>query len=568
MASINMAAPRRLPELRATATGPQLFVHGRPFLCLPGELHNSSFSSAAYMKEQWTNLKRMNINTILGAVSWEMIEPFEGCFDFSELDQIIFDAREQSIHVILLWFGSYKNGLSTYVPSWVKKDSQRFTRVHIRCEESNTRLKTIEMLSPFNHNNCEADTRAFVELMKHLKEVDGSENTVIMVQVENEPGLLGDSRDRSSNAEKAFRDPIPLDFLSKLRERDVHDQFKQRFPNAFSAASSSSWDTLFGQHADEMLMAYAISKYVGRIAEAGKAAYGLPLFTNAWLNCDDPKSLDLEGVPLKHNMSTVAGGGAKAGDYPSGGACPHALDFWKINASALDFLAPDIYLHNYEWVCQQYRATDNALFIPEQRREETGARRIMLAYGTYGAIGCSPFGVDSQKAEESSFSSIFGLLKAAEEEIHGARARGPGSMMGFFFDEISRKDGPEQWTRIFPGFELLIQRAFVFGVQGPGCGIIISQEDGSFLLLGWGFRVTFKSTDPNSTFTGILKAEEKYIDESGNLRTLRRMNGDETRSGECYIMPNDNPDYGGFPIAITIPAKTYMAQVKPYSISE
>jgi len=70
------------------------------------------------------------------------------------------------------------------------------------------------------------------------------------------------------------------------------------------------------------------------------------------------------------------------------------------------------------------------------------------------------------------------------------------------------------------------------------------------------------------TFTGILKAEEKEVDDEGRLSTLRVFNGDETRSGEFLIMPNDDPDYGGFPIAVTIPARTCIVEVTAYWVAE
>ena len=169
---------------------------------LPCETHNSSFSSAEYMDSLWANLKRCNFNTMLGSVSWESIEPQEGVFDFSELDKVVLGARKHGLHLVILWFGSYKNGMSSYAPAWVKKDYKRFPRVHINDE--NLRLKSIEVLSPLSQATWEADARAFTALLRHIKEVDKSFSTVMMVQVENECGILGDSQDRSKLADEAF----------------------------------------------------------------------------------------------------------------------------------------------------------------------------------------------------------------------------------------------------------------------------------------------------------------------------------------------------------------------------
>lgn len=117
MASEHKSQPPRHPHLHRDENGTKLIVNGKPFLMLAGELHNSSSSSARYMAEVFPAMKEQAINTLLAVVSWEQIEPTEGEFDFSELDRVILDARKHDIHLVLLWFGTYKNALSTYVPS-------------------------------------------------------------------------------------------------------------------------------------------------------------------------------------------------------------------------------------------------------------------------------------------------------------------------------------------------------------------------------------------------------------------------------------------------------------------
>jgi beta-galactosidase GanA len=225
-----------IPHLRATKSSAQLMVKGKPLLMLPAELHNSSLSSAEYMSTIWPRMQAMNINTLLGSVTWEMIEPVENQFDFSELDEVISGARQHGLHLVLLWFGSYKNAKSTYVPAWVKRDAGRFPRVHIL--DDRRRRKTLELLSPFSAQSREADAKVFSKLMQHLKEIDEEHSTVLMVQVENEPGLLGDSRDRSTLAERAFREPIPSDLMSYLQKKDqLHPQFQRRWPEFRSEGS-------------------------------------------------------------------------------------------------------------------------------------------------------------------------------------------------------------------------------------------------------------------------------------------------------------------------------------------
>lgn len=553
---VAQSQPTTPPHLSRLENGNiQLIVKGKPFLMLSGELHNSSLSSAKFMSEVWPAMKAQSINTLLGSVTWETIEPKEGHFDFSELDLVLAGAREHGMHLVLLWFGTYKNGISTYAPGWVKRDVKRFPRVQVL--EAGGVKRTVEMVSPLSNECCEADGRAFAALMRHLAEVDSEHNTVLMVQVENETGLLGDSRDRSQKANKAFNEPVPADLLEHLHKTDLHPRFKERFPQ-IPTSGEHSWDSVFGagSAANEAFMAYHISSFVGRVAAAGRKEYQIPLYTNTWLNFDDPSQLDLRGVPL------VVGGGADAGVYPSGGPCPHVLDIWRHNTPALDFLAPDLYFHDYETVCKNYTEQKNPLFIPEQRRDENGSRRVWLSYATYGALGASPFGIDTGA---ELVGREFKLLEQTKEYLLAAS---PEDRMGFFFDEEPCDRVPERWTRVFGDVEVIIERAFVFGKAGPGGGMVIHLGNAKFLLVGRGFNASFKSVRKEATFTGILSAEEKEVDEQGQLKTLRIFNGDETRSGEFVIMPNDDPDYGGFPIAVTVPARTCIVEVEAYWVAE
>ena len=101
-----------IPHLKATPDGKQLIVKGEPYLMLAGELQNSSLTSAEFMAEVWPKMVETNVNTLLGCVTWEMIEPREGEFDFSVLDKVVLGAREHGLHLVLLWFGSFKNGMT------------------------------------------------------------------------------------------------------------------------------------------------------------------------------------------------------------------------------------------------------------------------------------------------------------------------------------------------------------------------------------------------------------------------------------------------------------------------
>jgi hypothetical protein len=341
-------AALKIPHLKRTKTSAQLIIKGKPFLMLPCETHNSSFSSSAYMDCLWAELKNCNFNTILGSVSWESIEPHEGHFDFTELDRIILAARGHGLHLVLLWFGAYKNGTSSYAPGWVKRDFGRFPRVRILGGDASSSsssspppLKTVEVLSPFSQATWEADGRAFAALLQHVRDIDEEHSTVLMVQVKNECGVLGDSRDRSRLAEEAFAKPVPHSLLQYLagkeeeeEEGKLHPQFEKRFPGLRSAVLDrgvQSWEEVFGQGelADEMLMAAAYANFLGKVCEAGKREYSLPMFANVWLNMNDPSFLDIDDLPGAIGEALAVAGGTKPGAYPSGGPCPHVMDIYR-----------------------------------------------------------------------------------------------------------------------------------------------------------------------------------------------------------------------------------------------
>lgn len=381
-ASVKMGKASQIPHLRKTKTSAQLIVHGEPFLMLSAELHNSTLSSAKYMCDDaiWVNMKAMHINTLLGSVSWEMIEPEEGKFDFANLNEVILDARRHGMKLVLLWFGSFKNALSTYAPAWVKKDVKRFPRVHV--SEAGAKTRTLELLSPFCEAAWEADARAFAALCRHLREFDAWNSTVVMLQVENETGLLGDSRDRSKIAEKRFREPVPSDLLQHRRSAgNLHHNFKTRFPNWQEKAEAHTRSKdLFGYedevHADEMFMANAFSRDVGKVAAAGKAEYPIPFYANVWLNFDDPSALDLADIPV------VVGGGARAGVYPSGG--PGVLIPWMCGSTTRR-LWTSLHLTSISATTKAHVATIDTTTNPSSYRSSGETRRARGGFGWHTA---------------------------------------------------------------------------------------------------------------------------------------------------------------------------------------
>lgn len=369
--SVRASETVEIPCLRKQGTATQLVVDGEPFLVLGGELHNSSASSLEYMAPIWPKLKAMNLNTVLAPISWELLEPEEGVFDFTLVDGLIADARAHDLKLIFLWFGSWKNTYSSYVPGWVKADIDRFPRV-MRSIGQGT-----ERLTPLSGSNRDADARAFATLMRHIREFDGDQHTVLMMQVENEPGSIPEARDYSPVADAAYHGPVPQELLSHMQQNrnSLIPEFREMWQEA-GGRTSGTWEEVFGADpvTEDLFMAWHYARYIDTVVQAGKAEYPLPMFVNAALIRPD----------------------YPPGRYNSGGPLPHSFDVWKVGGPNIDILTPDIYFTNFiEWA-GKYVRQGNPLFIPETFGDMRGTSNAFYAYGELDAIGISPFGIESQ----------------------------------------------------------------------------------------------------------------------------------------------------------------------------
>ena len=506
-----------LPRLQKNGEATQMMVDGRPFLMLSGELHNSSASSIAYMKPFWDKLAKLHLNTVIGTVSWELIEPEEGKFDFSLVDAQIREARSRGLRLVLIWFGSWKNGNSTYAPMWVKTDPGRFPRTKINKLANPGPFfgEGMETLTPLSETTMTADASAFRALMRHIKTVDPG-HTVIMMQVENEPGLLGDSRDRSALAEKAWSGPVPAGLLAHLaKNRATLLPEMEKVWGAKGFKTSGTWADVFGTDpfAEEVFMAWHIARYIGKVAEAGKAELALPMYANAWLG-PQPR-MDLPG------------------QYPSGGPVARVHDVWRAAAPSLDLLAPDIYVEDFKGTCALYARAGNPLFIPEARAMTGSA---FWAIGQNSALGFSPFGIDDLP-EHHQLGNAYQVLGSLMPLI--AKAQSEGRIRGVLMDS----ETPE--TVSFAGYKLTVnsvkrypwmlaegQQAMEQQGRNPPdrrpMGLVLSTGPDEFLVAGAGLAINFAPDSP-----GLPEASIGWIDEGvyekGQWIAGRRLNGDEGR---------------------------------------
>jgi beta-galactosidase GanA len=480
-----------------------LLVDGQPFLMLGGQAHNSS-GWPGMLPQVWCAIKSMHANTLEVPIYWEQIEGQPGKFDFSLVDTILKQGREHKVHLVLLWFASWKNGSSHYMPEWMKREPAKYPNITGRNGQP------VDSPSPHTKAAMEADAKAFAEVMGHLKKAD-PQHTVLMVQVENEPGAWGSVRDFSPSAQKLFEGNVPPELLKPGILKALNK----------SVVTKGTWKEVFGNDADEYFHAWSVAHYIGYVAAAGKAVYPLPLYVNAALR-----------DPLTNPSATT---------YESGGATDNVIPIWKAAAPAIDLVAPDIYLQESEKalkVIELYDRPDNTLFVPETGSNEEFAR-YFYAVLAHGGIGFSPFGIDDNDKG----------VKKSETEERLAPVGQEYAMAGPMMRELAKwafegkiKVVVEKEDHAAQTIDLGSWQAVIsFGDSGwrsektnsrpIGKSMIVQLGENEFVLIGSLCHFTFKPLGINAGKAWqYLKVEEGCY-ENGVFKLLRIRNGDETDWG-------------------------------------
>ena len=490
------------------ATG-QLLVQGKPFLIFGGELGNSSAGTSAQADAILPEMARLHLNTVLTPVAWEQVEPREGSFDFSILDHWIDVARQQKLHLVLLWFGSWKNAFSEYVPDWVKSDTKRFPRA---MASDGTPL---EILSTFGTESAKCDSRAFGALLKHVRIKDGEQQTVLMVQVENEVGILGSGRDRSPEANRQFAEAVPRELMRKLMasraevSRELAAQFNPQ---------GKSWRDVFGEGADEAFMTWKYAAYIDSVAEAGKKEYPLPLYMNAQL----PSLLE------------------RAGEYPSGGPHPYNLGVYRAVATHIDFYSPDIYWPDFEYWVRRYQFPGNPIFIPEARLE-TSPYNALYAFGAAKAFGFGPFAIENVKAPTSSgepepeIAQVYAALESLGQTLIDAQAADRTRGMSIHANSPRASQTVALGGYLFQGS---LSRSWSTNAMlaNDGGMLLLQSAPNEFFVVGVGLTVKMtRDPDTDSQIAGITSIEELSKVES-EWKVTARLNGDESNQGRQLTM--------------------------------
>jgi hypothetical protein len=491
-------APRLVQKDGRTA----LFVEGRPYLILGGQIFNSS-AWPGKLPEVWQSMAALHANTVEAPVYWEQLEPQPGHFDFTNVDQIVEGARAHNLHVVLLWFGTWKNGNMHYVPTWVKADTKRFPRV-IRADG-----EPIDVLSALSRNNLEADKSAFATLMRHLKSIDGDQHTILLIQVENESGIVGSVRDFSPEANRELAGQVPSDLLAAAQK------------------TPGTWSEVFAGEADEIFQVYHQAKYINEIAAAGKNEFAIPYYINVWL--------DYPPAELSQRQLDTPGIG-----YPSGGAVQKRVDLWKKFAPSIDAIGPDLYSADtrfYLDILHTYHRADNPLWIPETGHEEGYGKFLFYALGEE-TIGFSPFGMDQpwgitpDRVPWTAHANNFALLAPMSRQI--AQAEFDGKLKTAV-EEPGRVDqeldfGDWQATVAF-GFPQLDGRRAPGTKDAHGTALVMQLGPDEFLLTGIDSSVVFHLPGKQPWIRSEILSAEQGVYENGEWKPSRLLNGDETDRG-------------------------------------
>jgi len=550
-----------VPHLRKQGTATQLIVDGKPYLALAGELTNNAATSLPMMEPIWPMLVADHLNTALVGVSWAQFEPEEGHFNYTQIDGVIAKARENRMHVVIIWFGAWKNGTSSFAPYWVKKDYTRFPRIQIDDGKTVSISGPVELLSTFGDATRDADAAAFKALMRHIKEVDGARHTVVMMQVENEVGVLRDSRDRSPAANRAYAGQVPAELMNYLQAHKDH--LMPDFGADWAAnghKTSGTWEEVFGpgkpadvelpvetrsppmsayEHeaswkqlhwaSDEFFMAWNYARYVNAVAAAGKSAYDIPMYVNGW-----------EQQPNE----------AWPGTFPSGGPLPEVHDIWRAGAPNIDILAPDLYLPYFDVICERWIQNGNPLFIPESG---TNAANVIMALGKYNAIGYSPFGVDGGRPIPQDFAATYEMLNNLAPMI--LAHQGTGAMTAV---RMVQGDPPKQiklgnYTLTFTYTGRITRmapqpkgeaagprpRESAQGAELPppleAAVVVISTGPDEYYFGGGGVRVDFTPNTPGPPNVGLGVVQQgKFVD--GKWELTRWIEGDDDAQGEILVL--------------------------------
>jgi hypothetical protein len=449
------SAREAIPSIVENQGRHTLLVDGEPYFILGGQAHNSSAWPVS-LPHVWSAIEKLHANTLEVPVYWEQIEPQEGKFDFSLVDTLLTQAREHQTRLVLLWFATWKNGSDHYMPAWMKLQPAKYPNCIV------VKGDPVDSPSPIAEATLEADKKAFTAFMRYLKKADPA-HTVIMVQVENEPGAWGTVRDYSPAAQRLFERPVPAallqpDVLKALGHADAgtsgntstvgvrhfgdgtgHPMGPDGTPDAAGSGSNTpdaagSGSSATGPAGSSSNNPNAVGS--GSIAPdegdsglntpdaagSGSNATGQARPSGSWSNVFGADADEyFQAWYVARFIGEVAAAGKaeyplplyvnvalrdplthpKANSYESGGATDNVIPIYKIAAPAIDLVAPDIYLPEDD-KCRKVidlYTRPDNALLVPEAALKAAKVKYLYSVLAHGGIGFSPFGIDDNGGE-------------------------------------------------------------------------------------------------------------------------------------------------------------------------
>lgn len=539
--TFSLAQAQQKAKFRLTGTSKQLVVNGVPTIVLGGELANSSATSVADIEKNFPKLEQMGLNTVAVPISWNLFEPTEDHYDYTLIDKIISQAERNHLNVIILWFGAWKSSTSCYAPVWFKRDGLRFPRMYTR------EGKTLECASLFSENVLAADNSALGRLLERINKMDVN-NRVVMVQLENEVGMLGSARDYSPSTNDLYAGTVPEKLIKYLIQNKelLHPSMLAKWGNN-GYKTEGSWTAVFGDdiYTEEIFMAYHYADYIETLAKAARFQYNIPLSVSAAVNNSD----------------------AKPSEYPSGGPVAHLIDIWHCAAPSIDIITPNIYGDNFLNTIEQYSLFNNPLFISKTPKSKDNGIQAFYAIGEYEAIGICPSSIDKISEQQSTRLSL-AYNKLQELIPLLTQWYGKSALKGLYFDADKHERIIEcDDMRIIARHYNTLQPNVDNAQSLIGGGFLLRLNSDEYIIAGSGIVVAFESSEEPTSMQplnddgfaqqsvqnteennkwfgarriGILSVEEVSINSDGNFNTIRNINGDETGQGRYVQIDTDN----------------------------
>ena len=504
-------------------------VNGQPFFPIGSEDCYAGYALREGEEEfAFRSLSLMHGNSMAMPIHWDAIEPEEGKFDFTSLDSLIANARKYDIRLIPLWFATWKNGAIGYTPTWIKSNPKRFKRTR------DAMGKELWSLSPHCKATLEADKKAFAAICEHLKAVDSVEQTVIALQVENEPDVVGSDRDYTPEGDAAFNSAVPALFVTAMKKQgkgQIYDLWQQA-----GGKESGTWSEVFGGAAEagNFMEVWSIARYIDAVSQAGKAVYNIPTFINLW---------------GKHGLIDSE----------------MFMDLYRWATPHVDIIAPDNYHHDsrgYEEFCAIHTRDNNPLFMTET----SGDQNMYRAIADYNCIGVHFGGIEHMVDENG---IVLPENKPIADNVRCVAAviplllkyQGTGKIHAIMQEYAMGG----QWLRNLDGYIGVVQfgggrsgmsptdfrhRRNQVVAKGFGDnnarGLVIQASKHEFYLVGVGWRICLKpklAPDKNRTslspgdlvFDQIqehyLSVDEGYFDKKGKFVVTNRRNGGHVNWG-------------------------------------